>query len=89
MRVTRRCIVSGRVQGVFYRATTRDKAVALGLDGRVRNLPDGRVEVIVSGPADRVNRLCGWLWQGSSMARVDEVICEDVPETHYVGFETR
>ena len=47
-----RCLISGRVQGVFFRAATRNKAVELGLRGRARNLPDGRVEVIACGPED-------------------------------------
>ncbi|MGD8875746.1 MAG: acylphosphatase, partial [Gammaproteobacteria bacterium] len=45
-----RCYVSGRVQGVFFRASTRDRARQLGLTGQASNLPDGRVEVIASGP---------------------------------------
>jgi len=78
-----RCLVSGRVQGVFFRAHTRDKALGLGLTGSARNLPDGRVEVVVCGPADRVATFCEWLWEGPPMAQVDAVHCEpaSVPPT--------
>jgi len=74
--VTKRCLVSGKVQGVFYRASTRDKARALGVSGWARNLPDGRVEVLASGPAEAVDALCEWLWEGSSASQVDAVECE-------------
>ena len=56
-----RCFVSGRVQGVFFRASTRDKARQLGLAGRASNLPDGRVEVIASGPEADLAALRRWL----------------------------
>jgi acylphosphatase len=87
--VTRRCVVSGRVQGVWFRASTRDRARSLGLDGWVRNLPDGRVEVLVSGPEAQVEALCAWLWQGPPLARVDEVACEPAGVPAGPGFTTR
>ena len=65
-RICKRCHVSGRVQGVFYRATTVGKARELGIDGYARNLPDGRVEVLACGAADAVETLTQWLWTGSS-----------------------
>ena len=89
MRVCRRCLVSGRVQGVFYRASTRETAISLGLTGRARNLPDGRVEVVVCGEEERVRALCEWLWEGPPMARIDNVLCEPVSEEHYSGFDVR
>jgi acylphosphatase len=52
--------VSGRVQGVYYRANTRDTARALGVDGWVRNLPDGRVEAVFEGPSDAVVEMIEW-----------------------------
>ena len=65
-----RCLVSGRVQGVFFRAATREQALTLGLNGWVRNLDDGRVEVYASGPAAAIESLCAWLQHGPPMARV-------------------
>jgi acylphosphatase len=77
--VARRCLVAGRVQGVFYRASTRDVAHSLGVTGFARNLPDGRVEVLVCGERDAVDRLCDWLWKGPPASRVDSVQVESVP----------
>ena len=71
--------MSGRVQGVFYRASTRDEARVLGVTGYARNLPDGCVEVLACGEAAAVERLCAWLWRGSPASRVDSVVAEDVP----------
>lgn len=65
--------VSGRVQGVWYRAATREQAQRLGLTGHAINLPDGRVEVLVCGPRDAIEQLRGWLWQGPPRARVEAV----------------
>ena len=76
MNVRKRCLVSGRVQGVFFRAHTRDKALSLGLAGHAINLPDGRVEVLVSGPQATVEQFCDWLWEGPPMARVESVQCQ-------------
>ncbi len=69
-----RFLVSGRVQGVSFRAYTRAQAVALGLRGFARNLADGRVEVLVVGDAVAVDQLGDWLWTGSPLARVDDVV---------------
>lgn len=85
--VCKRCLVSGRVQGVFFRASTRSRALELGLMGRARNLPDGRVEVLAYGDADKVGALCEWLWQGPPGARVDEVQCESADPEPFSGFE--
>jgi acylphosphatase len=71
-----RCWVSGRVQGVFYRASAAEQAARLGLKGYARNLPDGRVEVLACGPEPAVEALIQWLWVGPSAARVLEVRTE-------------
>ena len=60
-RVCMRCLVAGRVQGVFFRASTRHQAQELGLSGHARNLPDGRVEVLICGNPRRVAKLQAWL----------------------------
>ncbi|HEY8377003.1 MAG TPA: acylphosphatase [Nannocystis sp.] len=65
--------VEGRVQGVYYRASTQAQAQALGLRGWVRNLPDGRVELRAQGPRARVEQLIAWCRQGPPAARVTDV----------------
>ena len=71
--IARRCVVAGRVQGVFYRKTVQQRARELGLTGHARNLPDGRVEVEAWGEAARVAQLVGFLWTGSTLAVVTSV----------------
>ncbi len=71
--ITRKCIVSGRVQGVYYRATTANRARELGVTGHAKNLPDGRVEVLAVGEASAVNALVEWLWEGSTASKVTSV----------------
>jgi acylphosphatase len=71
-----RFLVSGRVQGVAFRAHTRMQAIALGLCGHARNLPDGRVEVLAVGDAEAIERLAEWLRHGPPLARVDRVVRE-------------
>lgn len=77
-RVARRCLVAGRVQGVFYRASARSRAQALGVTGYARNLPDGRVEVLACGSPQAVQALCDWLWEGPPAAHVTAVAAEIV-----------
>ena len=91
--IARRCHVSGRVQGVFFRASTREKALALGVSGFACNLPDGRVEVVALGESDAVASLIKWLWEGPPAAQVTGVevsdlhseALDDIP----AGFATR
>ena len=65
--------IYGRVQGVYFRANTRDHARSLGLHGWVRNCPDGSVEATAEGPEDKVRSLELWCHQGSPASRVDQV----------------
>jgi acylphosphatase len=76
--IARRCLVAGRVQGVFYRASTRARAESLGVTGHARNLPDGRVEVLACGEAQAVEALCRWLWTGSPASSVATVEVEEL-----------
>ena len=85
--VCRRCLVSGYVQGVFFRASTRERAQALGVAGYVRNLSDGRVEVLACGPVHSVEHLCNWLREGPPGARVSEVQCEACTEVTPPDFQ--
>lgn len=66
-------IISGQVQGVYYRASTQAEAQRLGLRGWVRNLPDGRVELLAEGPRSALDALVAWCWQGPPRARVSGV----------------
>lgn len=75
-----RFLVSGRVQGVFFRASTRDEALRLQLSGYARNLADGRVEVLAQGEAGALEALARWLQHGPSLARVAELVREPAEE---------
>ena len=66
-------LISGRVQGVFYRATTQREASQRGLTGWVRNLPDGRVEATIEGSSDQVKDLIAWCRKGPAGAQVGEI----------------
>jgi acylphosphatase len=77
--IARRCYVSGRVQGVFYRASARQRAQELGCRGYAHNLPDGRVEVLAVGEPGAVHALVEWLRQGPPAAHVADVECSEVP----------
>jgi acylphosphatase len=84
-RVTRRFLVSGKVQGVYFRHSTRVEAERLGVRGVARNLPDGRVEVIAQGARAPVESLHEWLHHGPSTARVAEVMELDVESSPEFG----
>ena len=84
-----RCLVSGRVQGVGYRAAVRREALRLGLDGWAANLPDGRVEVVAGGVPAAVRSLCDWLREGPPLARVTEVRCAEEVSSLPTGFSVR
>jgi acylphosphatase len=81
--VCRRYLVSGKVQGVFFRASTARVAAQLQLRGWAKNLADGRVEVLALGSPEAVGQLEAWLHQGPPRARVDAVeVGEADPENH-------
>jgi acylphosphatase len=73
------CWVSGRVQGVYYRGTAASRAREMGVSGYARNLPDGRVEVLVQGTAAAVAAYIQWLWVGSGASKVSGVEVRDAP----------
>ena len=83
-----RCFVAGRVQGVWYRASTRRQAEQLGITGHAINLPDGRVEVLACGGGDAVAELQAWLWVGPPAAEVTDVACETLTLECPPTFET-
>jgi acylphosphatase len=89
--ISKKCLVGGRVQGVFYRATVAQRARELGVRGYARNLPDGRVEVLAVGDADVVQTFIEWLWIGSAASKVTSVEASDVAlqaHEHPKGFTT-
>lgn len=73
------CFITGRVQGVFYRDSTKKKARSLGIKGWAKNLPDGRVEVFACGDEAALNKLKIWLWKGPPAAKVVNVISTQHP----------
>lgn len=85
----KRVLVSGRVQGVFFRAACRVEAEQAGLAGWVRNLPDGRVEAAFEGEPDAVESLVQWCWTGPRAARVSDVEVHDEEPVGATAFEVR
>ena len=89
MGVRRRIIVSGRVQGVFFRDSVRREAAAGGVAGWVRNLEDGRVEAVLEGDAGAVARVAAFCREGPARARVDGVEEHEEPPEGLEGFDVR
>lgn len=81
------CFVSGTVQGVFYRAFTQKRALALGLTGWTRNLLDGRVEVQAFGEKENLKQLQELLHQGPPAAQVTDLDCKIIPWQDLKGFK--
>lgn len=80
MRICKHYHVFGRVQGVWYRGSTRDQARQLGLSGWVRNREDGSVEAVACGTPETLERFRAWLQEGPSAARVERVEEKDAPQ---------
>ena len=87
MRVARRYVVTGRVQGVGFRAFVHRAARVEGLHGWVRNRRDGSVEALVAGPAAAVERFVDWAWIGPAAARVERVSATPAPAPQGARFE--
>jgi acylphosphatase len=84
-----RVVIHGRVQGVFFRAETRDRARSLGLDGWVRNTGDGSVEAVFEGDRDRIESMLVWCRRGPALAQVDSVDVDWQTPTGERGFAVR
>jgi acylphosphatase len=82
-----KAIVSGKVQGVFFRDSTRQQAENLRLTGWVKNLPTGEVELIACGEQKNIDQLVKWLWQGPPAASVDDVKMQAVTKQDFQSFE--
>ncbi|ODS36746.1 MAG: acylphosphatase [Candidatus Altiarchaeales archaeon WOR_SM1_86-2] len=89
MKVRAHVYISGMVQGVFYRASTRDAAKRIGVAGWVRNLPNGDVEAVFEGEKERVERMIEWCRSGPRAARVDDVRVEWEPPQDEDDFAVR
>ena len=79
MQYTISIIISGKVQGVFFRQSTREKALELGINGRVSNLPDGTVYIIATGTRPQLDALTAWCKQGPSRAKVTSAAVKELP----------
>jgi acylphosphatase len=84
-----RIVVSGRVQGVFYRKSTREKALSLGLRGWVKNQEDGSVYIEAEGDDKVLNELIVWCKQGPVQAHVSKVHYEEIPFKGFVDFSIK
>lgn len=90
MRTTKRVLISGRVQGVFFRASTRQKAEQIGINGWVKNTSDGKVEAVFEGDEQKVNKMINWCRQGPDLANVEDVKVEDKDSSEgYSGFSIK
>jgi acylphosphatase len=78
--------VTGRVQGVFFRQSTKEKATSLGIKGEVRNMPDDTVQVIATGTSRQIDQLIEWCRQGPPKARVEDVITKELPLQSFEKF---
>jgi acylphosphatase len=87
--VRKRVVVSGLVQGVFFRDSCRREAAAAQVAGWVRNRPDGTVEAVFEGPAERVDRLVDWARRGPSRAIVSQITVSEEPPEGLPGFAIR
>jgi acylphosphatase len=84
-----RVVIRGRVQGVFFRVETRERARSLGLAGWVRNNPDGTVEAVFQGERDRVDSMLAWCRRGPAAAHVEDVEVEWAEPRTEDGFASR
>jgi acylphosphatase len=87
--IRRRVTIHGRVQGVFFRDTTRRQAASRGVAGWARNCPDGTVEAVFEGEPDAVEAMVAFCREGPRGARVDRVEVSDEPPEGLSGFEIR
>ena len=83
---TKRLIIKGRVQGVFYRATAKDVAEENGITGWVKNTAEGYVEIMATGSGEQLENFLQWCRQGPPRAQVTAIEQEELPEQDFDGF---
>jgi acylphosphatase len=86
---TLRIVVSGRVQGVYFRASAKEEAMKLGINGWVRNTKEGNVELEAEGGEEALNAFVDWCRKGPSSAEVAHISITKVPGEHHNSFEIR
>lgn len=85
-----RLLIHGKVQGVFYRASTQQQARMLGVTGYCQNLDDGRVQVVAEGMPDHLQQLLEWCWQGPAQAEISAIdVDKDLPTDEWQDFQIR
>lgn len=84
-----RCYISGRVQGVWFRDSTKEQAKQLNISGWAKNLPDGRVEIVASGERANLDELYEWLQDGPKLANVTDCTREELSWYDYMDFEIK
>ena len=90
MNSTVKIVVSGRVQGVYFRSNTQKQAVKLHVKGYVKNLNSGEAEIVASGHADALESLIRWCHKGPLLAKVNQVLITQLPDAHsFHDFEIR
>lgn len=82
-------LIKGKVQGVYYRASAREKGEEMGVKGWVKNTPDGNVEAVVSGEEEAVDAFIAWCKKGPERAKVSEVIRTKIQEKLFSTFEVK
>lgn len=83
MKICRHFLVSGKVQGVFYRDSTQQTAQNLDLTGYVKNLVNGQVEIEICGEQSSLDEFQQWLWKGPIMSKVEDIQIQDIPMKNY------
>ena len=86
-KIHKEIVVKGKVQGVFFRASTKSAAEELGIKGEVRNLPDGNVWIAAEGEENKMEAFIAWCRQGPPLAKVAELLITVGPLQHYTTFE--
>lgn len=89
MKICRKAVAKGRVQGVFFRQGTYKQAIKLGVTGWVRNLDSGDVECLICGEEKNIQDMLTWLRKGPPAAKVNELIVEEHPVEEIQDFEIR